>query len=203
MRAHRKSKASERKMQLALTSSNRGIWDYKIDENQLYEDRICKELGYDTLSPPFEAKQHLRLIHPDDFPLLEPQWQNFIMGNIDNIDFSYQMLSKSGKWNWYRDVGRVIERDAQGKPTRVSGIYTNITQSKVSEANAILFGEAFSKINDWVLILDSKGMAVTANSAFLKTFLLDDKSLVPSFKDYLKALGQQQFKKFKRIMSKL
>jgi len=201
--AHDEAQSSKEQMQLALKGSNSGVWDYQILEDKVYEERVGQELGYSYLRKAVSMKEHALLIKPEQFSQLKLKWKDFINGIDDNWDVSYQMKSSKGEWYWYRDVGRVISRDVKGLPTRVSGTYTNITQTKVNEAQAILFGEAFSQINDWVLILDVAMQPVTTNEAFMKAFGLDNISIIPSLKLILSKLGEQKYQKFKEIIEQI
>jgi diguanylate cyclase (GGDEF)-like protein/PAS domain S-box-containing protein len=142
-------------------------------------------------------------LKPEQFSQLKLKWKDFINGIDKQWDVSYQMKSSKGKWYWYRDIGRVISRDVKGLPTRVSGTYTNITETKVNEAQAILYGEAFSQINDWVLILDVAKYPVTVNEAFMKAFGLDNISIIPSLKLILSKLGEQKYHQFKEIIEQI
>ncbi|NRA83708.1 MAG: EAL domain-containing protein, partial [Gammaproteobacteria bacterium] len=201
--AHNKSQASKAQMQLALQSSNSGIWDYYIADDLLYEDRVMSELGYQKFELPISSKLHISLIHPDDHKALKSQWRDFFGGKTDDIDVSYRMRSKTGQWHWYRDVGRVISRDQFDQPTRVSGTYTNITAIKANEMRAQLFGEAFSQINDWVLILDANREPVTANAAFLRAFSFGASKNIPQFDDFVNALGKKKYQEFKEIIDNI
>ncbi|MCJ8318476.1 MAG: EAL domain-containing protein [Colwellia sp.] len=201
--AHEKTKASEQRMSLALKSSNSGIWDYHVTEDELYDKRLTDELSYTSLKQPHKLVAHLERIRYDDFNLLEQRWHDFVEGNIKRWDVSYQMLAKDGQWLWFRDVGRIISTDKQGKPTRLAGTYTNITQSKDDKAKAVLFGEAFSQINDWVLIVDARLVPVSANDTFLNAFSSRKSGDIPSFKQIVGSLGEQKFQEFREIIEKI
>jgi len=201
--AHEKTKESEQRMSLALKSSNSGVWDYHITDDKLYDKRLTDELKYTSLKQPHKLTAHLERIRYDDFNLLEQQWYDFVAGSIKRWDVSYQMLAKDGQWLWFRDVGRIISTDEQGKPNRLAGTYTNITQSKDDKAKAVLFGEAFSQINDWVLIVDSRLVPVSANDTFLNAFSSRKSGVIPSFKQIVNALGEQKFQEFREIINKI
>ena len=44
------------------------------------------------------------------------------------------MLAKDGSWVWVLDRGRVIQRDADGRPVRAAGMHFDITARKLAEA---------------------------------------------------------------------
>jgi PAS domain S-box-containing protein len=45
----------------------------------------------------------------------------------------YRLQTPSGEWRWILDRGKVVARDDLGKPLRVAGTYTDITERKAHE----------------------------------------------------------------------
>ena len=45
----------------------------------------------------------------------------------------YRLKRKDGSWLWIQDIGRVLERDAEGKAARAIGIHIDIHERKVFE----------------------------------------------------------------------
>jgi len=203
MSAHKKVKDSRNQMQLALHGSNSGIWDYHIESDQLFQERLFTDLGHPKHELPISLNKHVKLIKREHAGELESKWQSFINGENETWDVTYQIQSKQGDWHWYRDIGKIIKRDKDGKPSRVTGTYTNITQTKANETRALLFGDAFSQINDWVLILDANKRPVTANESFLQAFEIahDNESL--SLNTILDKLGEQKNQEFNEILDQL
>jgi len=168
--AHQKVKENKAQMELALKGSGSGVWDYKIPSDEFYQQRITGELGHPQ-GPEVNSSAFLSsLVAPHQYPAIKTQWLAFISGAMDNWSITYQLRHKDNSYVWYRDTGRVIERDDNGKPTRVSGTYTNINKTKVAQEQSMLLGKTFSKISDGVLVLDSAQIPVTANDAFFNTY---------------------------------
>ena len=201
--AHLKTKESERRMLLALQINNCGVWDYHVNDDKFYDKRLTEGLGYHQLTLPHSISEHLGKIHYDDLLRLQQEWEGFVAGTRATWDASYQMLAKNGQWLWYQDIGRIVSVDEQGKPLLIYGIYTNITQPKADETKVTLFGEAFSQINDWVLIVDAKLIPLSANDTFLKAFSTKKSGRIPSAKEVESSLGEQKFRKFKKIIDQI
>ena len=47
----------------------------------------------------------------------------------------YRIKCKDGSWRWIQDIGRVFERDADGRAARAIGIHTDIHDRKIAEEN--------------------------------------------------------------------
>jgi len=168
--AHQKVKESKAQMELALKGSGSGVWDYKIPSDVFYQKRLTGELGHPEGPEVNSAAFLSSLVAPHQYPAIKTQWLAFISGAMDTWTITYQLRHQDNSFVWYRDTGRVIERDDNGKPTRVSGTYTNINKTKVAQEQSMLLGKTFSKISDGVLVLDSAQTPITANDAFFNTY---------------------------------
>ncbi|UAA37884.1 EAL domain-containing protein [Paraneptunicella aestuarii] len=203
LKMHQETNESRKQMQMALYGTNSGIWDYHIHNDTLYEERVAKDLGYSDLKGAITIQDHTQLLKPEHYRQIKPLWLDFLGSHKTEWDATYQMRAQNGNWLWYRDVGRVVEWDEDGKPARIIGTYTNITETKANQEQAKLFGEAFSQINDWVLILDAKLNPITANEAFMKVFDLTRENTQQTLKQLLTRLGGQKYQEFKEILKSL
>ncbi|WP_306520813.1 EAL domain-containing protein [Rheinheimera sp.] len=168
--AHQKLLASEQRLKQALEAVDSGAWEWHAHKNSIYAQRIHQMLGYNEDLNPLTMQQHLSLIHPDDRDAYQQAWQRFISAPDKNFDHSYRMQHKSGRWLWFRDIGKVTELSAQNKIERVIGTYSNITETRATKEKARLFGEAFQQTRDWVVLLDLEQRVIAANQSFTDVF---------------------------------
>ena len=170
--AHEEVKFRENRLQLALRGSNSEVWDWQAQDNLMFGKRISQELGYVDLASSYSFEQHVELIHPDDRQGFESNWLSFInLADLDvNFSYTYRMISAQGEWLWYKDLGKIVSVDHSGEATRITGSYTNITQSRADEERAQYYGEAFKQTKDWVLIINDDFSRVTANQSFRDVF---------------------------------
>ena len=49
----------------------------------------------------------------------------------------YRRLTKTGGWKWIRSVGKIVEFDVRGKPLRMAGTHTDITERKELETRLL------------------------------------------------------------------
>ncbi|WP_228611435.1 EAL domain-containing protein [Alkalimonas sp.] len=168
--AHRKLKASEQRMKQALAAVDSGAWEWYASKNSLYASRIHTMLGYRESLNPLTLEQHLSLIHPEDKIQFEQKWQQFIEQKTGSFDQTYRLQHKDGHWLWFRDIGKIAELDDEQEVIRVMGTFSNITETRASQEKARLFGEAFQKTRDWVVILDEQQRMIAANQSFADAF---------------------------------
>jgi len=170
--AHEQVKYRENRLQLALTGSNSEVWDWQADESLMFGKRIALDLGYKEEALFYRFDEHVALIHPEDHDDFIRCWQLFINNaNLDdNFVCTYRLKTFDGRWLWYKDLGKIVAVDLEHRPIRVTGSYTNITESRASEERAQYYGDAFQQTQDWVLIIDEKISRVTANQSMRAVF---------------------------------
>ncbi|PKI15788.1 GGDEF-domain containing protein [Colwellia sp. 12G3] len=170
--AHEQVKYRENRLQLALTGSNSEVWDWQADENLMFGKRIAIDLGYVEEALFYSFEEHVALIHPEDHDDFLLCWQLFISSaNLkDNFSCTYRLRTSDDQWLWYKDLGKIVAVDADNKPIRVTGSYTNITETRANEERAQYYGDAFQQTQDWVFIIDEKISRVTANQSMRAVF---------------------------------
>jgi diguanylate cyclase (GGDEF)-like protein/PAS domain S-box-containing protein len=176
--AHAKVTASEQRLKQALDSIDSGAWEWHARKNIMFASRIYSMLGYQEALNPLAMSQHLSLVHPDDKEAYQQAWQKLMQTPDKTFDHTYRMQHKTGKWLWFRDIGKVAEVDEQGQPERVIGTFSNITETRANQEKARLFGEAFQQTRDWVVILDASQRVIAANQSFADVFGSVDQYLI-------------------------
>ncbi len=127
---------SQQRFKLALEASLGGIWDRDLARDRVYfGENWHTSLGYsDRESLNGAANLWESLIHPQDKQRVVTARDNHFNGKTARYEVEYRVRNKSGEWEWILSRGKVTERDAQGKPTRVLGTHTNINRIKCVEA---------------------------------------------------------------------
>ena len=127
--------ASENRWNFALESARQGVWDLHVRENKSFHSPMWKALlGYGKDELTDEANVWRELIHPDDREHVEKADAEHLAGRAAFFECEFRMRHKDGHWVWILDRGQIIERDAEGRPTRIIGTHTDITSRKEAEA---------------------------------------------------------------------
>jgi PAS domain S-box-containing protein len=127
--------ASEQRLRLAMEAANDGLWDWNIAAGQTYlSPRYYTMLGYSPDEFAADLKSLEFITHPDDFPGVVKAQNDYLAGRRDDFTVEFRALSKSGQVVWIRLRGKVVERDAEGRPARMLGTHMDITQSRLAEA---------------------------------------------------------------------
>lgn len=126
---------SENRLKGVLEAINHGAWDWHIDTGQVYFDnQYYKMAGYAPNDFPHDFSEWKKRIHPDDLEACLSNLDHHLRNNKDLFDAEFRFLKKDGNWLWIRGRGKVMERDAEGKPTRMLGTHSDITKRKKMEA---------------------------------------------------------------------
>ncbi|WP_394190054.1 EAL domain-containing protein [Pseudoalteromonas atlantica] len=202
--SHKRVLQSQQQTDLALNSSNSGVWEVNLSTSSGTQNRLVQELGYQMTGHEVGFKEYGQLIHPDDKAHLIKAWDEFVSDNSNNQwQATYRLKHAKGHWLWYQDTGRVSQRNEQGEVTKVSGIYTNITQHRANAQLATVLGEAFSQINDWLLILDSNYQPISVNNSFSDAFSINSDADKLNIKRFLSALGKHQYVEYINVLKTL
>jgi len=128
---------SEERLKFVLEGSQLGYWDWNIKTGKVQRnERWAHMLGYTLEEIEFTVTQWTDLHHPDDREMAWKSIQDHLEGRTLEHKLEYRMLTKSGQYKWILDQARIVERDPQGNPLRMSGTHTDITNRKQMEQQA-------------------------------------------------------------------
>jgi len=175
-KAHQEAIQSKDKLTLALNASKSGIWEFQTEQDIFFVSRLGDEL---TSKKILSFEEHLALIHNRDKIQYKSAWHDFLADKDGELDITYRMLTKDKAWLWFRDVGKVVKSNKEGKPLLLTGTYTNITETIAVQENLRLFGEAFKHTLDWVIIYNDKYYPIAFNDALKKFFNIEDDAHAP------------------------
>ena len=130
----RELEVNQKRFQMALEATHDGIWDWDLMTGKaFFSDRYYTMLGYDPdeLEDSFETWKNL--VHPADLEKAQKVINEHINERKDSYAVEFRLKTKDGKWKWILGRGRVMERDAGGKPVRMIGTHTDISRLKEQE----------------------------------------------------------------------
>ena len=134
MAALEKIQTSEVRLKSALESANEGLWEWNIVTNETYfSDIWYTMLGYEPNEFPAKLSFWEKLVHPDDMERINELLARHLSGESEKYEAIYRVKTKSGKWIWILDHGKVVERDASGAPLKAIGTHIDVTSQKETE----------------------------------------------------------------------
>jgi diguanylate cyclase (GGDEF)-like protein/PAS domain S-box-containing protein len=128
--ALRTAKESEQRYALAAEGSNDGLWDWDLTEDRFYASERWKlMIGLPAEAPLQRSQDWLARVHPDDLIELRALLDRHLAGGTPHFEHEYRMTNVDGSTLWMLCRG-VAVRDESGKPVRMAGSQTDITERR-------------------------------------------------------------------------
>jgi diguanylate cyclase (GGDEF)-like protein/PAS domain S-box-containing protein len=150
-RAQEALKESEERYALAALGSNDGLWDWNITENEVHFSARWKSmLGFQENEISKKPEEWFDRIHDADRARVKNEIAAHHNGATPHFESEHRMLHHDGTFRWMLSRGLAI-RDQSGRPLRMAGSQTDITQAKVSDPltglpNRLLFIDRLNRL---------------------------------------------------------
>lgn len=145
-------KILEDRYQFALEASSGGIWDWDMRTNKVfYSSQSLKILEIESQGIFDDPERWDKIVHPDDLEKYYFAIHEHFNNKTPFYENIHRVLTSSGNYKWILDRGKVIERDANGKPLRAIGTHTDISSQKELELELIKTIKLYSEQNNHLL----------------------------------------------------
>lgn len=173
---------NELKWKFALENSNIGIWDFDASLNRVfYSDESKKIIGFNDDEFGSNPSDWNDRVHPDDKAQYLKDFDDHLNGLKPIYINKHRVLCKDGMYRWILDKGKIIERDNYGKPTRIIGTHSDITQQKEIELEISksleLIKEQNKKLKNFAHIVTHNLKSHSGNIESLLNFYSEAESL--------------------------
>jgi PAS domain S-box-containing protein len=133
-RAEEALQESERRLALVLDATSEGVWDWNVQTGEVnYSRRWIESLGYTQAEVPPHMSFWQSIVHPDDMPHVEEALRAHFDRRTPVSQCENRLRTKSGGWRWNLDRGKVVDWSPDGRPLRMVGTDTDITERKLAE----------------------------------------------------------------------
>ena len=185
--AHRQAEA---RLARSIRGTSDGPWEFEVATGRYWLAPHWRTmLGYSTEELQDPTINLLRtLVHPDDAPGQQAAFQKCLTTGVYDAEFRVRM--KTGDYRWFRSRG-ICEKDADGRPTRVSGALQDVTERRQYQSDLIEAREASANANrakGEFLANMSHEIRTPMNGVIGMTELLLDTGLDPSQRDYTETI---------------
>jgi diguanylate cyclase (GGDEF)-like protein/PAS domain S-box-containing protein len=192
----------EERYELALHASQAGLWDWNIRTGEMYTSPDQWELLDYRAEGADPTKPH-RFIHPDDREQVLAVLNEHLSGKTEEYRIEYRVQEKNGEWTWFLDRGRVVERDENNMPVRMTGTHQNITlQKRQDQAIALVQQQLHDAVNYernfLQTVIDSAGDPVMVIDLSYNLLLINQAAsrLVRTGEDIQSLQGQKCYRLF-------
>ena len=156
------------RLTVATGAASIGVWDWDVASDQRFATPTCfTMLGADPGRGNLSSRQWAERVHPEDRAAVTAITDRALAaGSEDSYVYQARLRHQDGRYRWIEVAGRVVERDAQGQPTRLLGVQTDVTERRTLESTLRLSDAALKTVSQGVLIADTERRILSANAAF-------------------------------------
>ncbi|MCQ8877746.1 EAL domain-containing protein [Pseudoalteromonas shioyasakiensis] len=166
-RSRKQLRVSEHRLKSTVEGSGDTLWDWNIDSGTVLRinDKYMMDRNSASDFPPNKS-----LIHPNDLATVELLLKQHFAEQTAFFEASYRIKDSFDRWRWVLDRGKIIEKDANLNPLRMTGTVRDITLLKSTEARLNLFAKCVESLTDALAIYDKNFNLVDLNPSFLSQF---------------------------------
>ncbi|MBF0267399.1 MAG: PAS domain S-box protein [Alphaproteobacteria bacterium] len=172
-------KQSEERYALAAQGANDGLWDWDIKNNRVYYSQRWKNmLGCREDEIGGGVDDWFSRVHSDDIDELKAALDAHLVGATTHVEVEYRIRHNDGRYRWMLLRGSSVADPMSGRPARMAGSQTDITERKRTEQQLLhdAFHDGLTGLPNRALFMDRLGQALTrskrdSNRLFAVMFL--------------------------------
>lgn len=108
------------------------VWDWDLLSDEVFFSKHYKQiLGYAEHEIGNHLDDWITRLHPDDAQQALKATRAYLEGEIPFYENEHRMLCRDGSWKWLRSRGAVVAYTGEGRPARMVGLVTDITQNRL------------------------------------------------------------------------
>ncbi|HSX60204.1 MAG TPA: EAL domain-containing protein [Tahibacter sp.] len=158
----------EDRLRLALWGSGDEFWDYDMREGRIYRFGADQLLGSSPEESLSAEDWRNFAVHPDDLPRVDRTMSDHVAGVTDHFESEHRVAHAQGGWIWVLSRGKIVERDVDGQPARISGTARNVTATRLAERERRIAAEVIRNMTEAVTVTDLDYRFTSVNLAFTR-----------------------------------
>ncbi|MGA8890809.1 MAG: PAS domain S-box protein [Anaeromyxobacteraceae bacterium] len=134
VRAEIELQRSRQRLAMALEGSADGFWDIEVEPRRAFLSRRYRQIvGRPGMPGEVGVEEVMALFEPSQLPAIQADVEAIRRNELEQFSWEYQVRGDDGKLRWVQSRGKVVTRDADGRPIRISGTLTDIHDRRAAE----------------------------------------------------------------------
>ena len=159
-------KESEFRWKFSIEGTGDGVWDWNIQTGETQYSKLWKSmLGYsvEDILPTYD--EWASRLHPEDQEYVAMTIQDYLEGKTETYIVEFRLRCKDNQYKWILGRGMMVSYSEDGKPLRMLGTHTDITDRKLAEVELKIAATAFES-QEGMFITDANQVILRVNHAF-------------------------------------
>jgi PAS domain S-box-containing protein len=182
---------SEARLQFALEATHQGAWDWNLTTNEvIYSSSYKKLYGFSDGDLKNHVSEWMTRIHPEDLAKMQQSVNENLQAPDPVYESQYRIRAKDGEYRWVAAKGLLLYDPVTGKPTRMVGTHTDITEKIEQEATLKQINERLECVMkathelvwEWDIVNDSTSYS---ESGLQRVYGVANEKSIEKFKDWL------------------
>lgn len=134
--AEAQAREAENRWNFALESARQGVWDSNLATGEVFYSHMWRVIRglEDCDESSLTGEAWKERLHPDDRDAVIDAIHRQDDGEILSKGIHYRERHSNGEWIWILSRGQAIAWDQNGKPSRIIGTDTDITETRNAQA---------------------------------------------------------------------
>lgn len=159
----------EERLRLAFSAAHQAWFDLNIRTGKAaVSPEYAAMIGYDPATFEPTLAQWMDSLHPEDKEAVVRAFRH-CLANGGPVSTEFRRSTLQGAWVWLSAIAKVVRWDNQGKPLRMLGVMTDITERKRAELalsnSEARFRSMFESLAEGVLLYSKSGVIQLCNPA--------------------------------------
>jgi PAS domain S-box-containing protein len=164
-------RSTEQRWREAFRLIGDGLWEFDLNTGQpLFSASFRQLLGYSEAELPNSHQALLDKLHPQDLEQVRAQWTEFGRSPQPLWLLEFRMRCADGTYKHLLCRGVVMQTTPESTPGLLSGIVTDISRQKATEAeltfSSLRLRNVIASLNDAILLVDEQGRVLLTNDEF-------------------------------------
>ncbi|TVS16369.1 MAG: PAS domain-containing hybrid sensor histidine kinase/response regulator [Gammaproteobacteria bacterium] len=120
-------RAGEDMLSHLMAMLSAALWEWDLEHDRVrYVGTEVELAGYPLNVLPTDLEGLFELIHEQERAAARRALDDYVSGRADRYRVEYRLRQADGSYRWLLARGRIVARDADGRPLRLLGLFTDI-----------------------------------------------------------------------------